>query len=528
MAQQTGKQRAIRIPLDYFKQPDRMSRWKLRLALVAFIACLAWLAVNLLAGDARNYDYARGPVAAVHATWEDNCNACHVPFVPIADRTWIDDQQWFQKFAGGQPRDVANARCQHCHTGPDHHTGQLPNLSCASCHRDHQGREFNLTRVVDHDCTQCHANLPPHTAPGSPTPVGGPYANVTAFTTNHPDFRSIKKDPGKLRFNHALHMTAGMVLDADARQKWTLADVGSDYRERYRQRQPEGQRDDAAPVQLECASCHQLSSGDFKIDKPLPALPGSVMPERTLGAYMLPIVYENQCQGCHPLNFEPNPKGQLAARVPHGIQPDQVTEYLWGVYAERNVQAKKFVPRRLVPGNDVTQEEKDARTELEKSLDAAQRYLYQSEMKVFPDKTTCGECHHYEESKGLIPQAIVRPDVPQFWYQHGTFNHARHRGVDCRVCHPNAFAQKPDGSPNPLASKDATDVLVPGIDNCRQCHAPHYRRDGLQLGGARFDCAECHTYHHRNKPADWKQGIGAAARDPKPTLNLEQFLKGSP
>src|SRR5438128_807872 len=80
---ETGKQRAARIPLDYYKRPDDLVRRKLRLTLIMFLLSTACLAGGLLFSNHGQQLYSRGPVAAVHATWEENCDACHSPFHPL-------------------------------------------------------------------------------------------------------------------------------------------------------------------------------------------------------------------------------------------------------------------------------------------------------------------------------------------------------------------------------------------------------------------------------------------------------------
>src|SRR5207248_7753725 len=102
---------------------------------------------------------------------------------------------------------VTNQKCIHCHAGRVHHRNQLDDRSCACCHRDHQGRDHSLVRIPDSDCTSCHADLGNHIQRG---PVSlAVNEHVTRFAeVPHPAFRSIKTDPGKLKFNHKLHLTA--------------------------------------------------------------------------------------------------------------------------------------------------------------------------------------------------------------------------------------------------------------------------------------------------------------------------------
>src|SRR5207248_9653356 len=63
---ETGKQRAVRIPLDYFKQADALTRWKLRFTALALVLALGWWAIGFVMTDEGRLRYSRGPVAAVH------------------------------------------------------------------------------------------------------------------------------------------------------------------------------------------------------------------------------------------------------------------------------------------------------------------------------------------------------------------------------------------------------------------------------------------------------------------------------
>jgi hypothetical protein len=56
------------------------------------------------------------------------------------------------------------------------------------------------------------------------------------------------------------------------------------------------------------------------------------------------------------------------------------------------------------------------------------------------------------------------------------FDHAPHViQADCATCHATIET-----------SGLATDVNVPGVENCQSCHRPNE---------ARADCATCHVYH---------------------------------
>jgi hypothetical protein len=82
----------------------------------------------------------------------------------------------------------------------------------------------------------------------------------------------------------------------------------------------------------------------------------------------------------------------------------------------------------------------------------------------------CLKCHELDGAR-LAPVSAARGV-----FQHAVFTHRPHVGqVDCLTCH-GAIP----------TSKLATDLVVPGVTTCQQCHAPSQ---------ARSDCQACHTYH---------------------------------
>jgi hypothetical protein len=526
--QQTGKQRAARIPLDYYKKPDRVQRVKLWLTALAVLVALGWWGSGFLRSDRGDLLYSRGPVATVHATWDAECAACHESFRPIGKNVGMS------KFVGH----ASDQKCETCHAGPPHSDRQIAAevKSCADCHREHRGADASLVRLPDSDCTRCHADLDKHTK--------GPaqFGNVRGFDQQwHPEFKTFRDkggDPGHLKFNHQLHMAAGQVLETGGKA-WTLADIADPAeRERYRAAQPPEQRSDSSPVTLNCASCHVLDSGDSKADRGLlTGLPaGALLPPRAAGAYMLPITYDNQCKACHPLTVEKGNGKTPALAVPHRLQPDALYQFLENAYVGRYIANNpgmldaSFVPPRTIPGKPPAEpakpspEQEKARTTIAEQVVTAEKLLYLG-------KQTCGECHSYgavgnlmnapvsptgqDFKPGRPPEFRIQPTaIPDVWFAHAKFNHSAHKALDCRDCHADAYK-----------STNARDVLVPGIGNCLQCHGPQRREQGKLVGGARFDCTECHRYHHGDAPL---QGIGAAARGPRGKLSIQQFLSGKP
>src|SRR5947209_6574635 len=108
--QETGKQRASRIPLDYFKRSNYVERWKLWLTGRALVLAVGWWASGWVSSDQGRMRYSRGPVADVHATWETECTVCHTPFKPID----ASPKNWATTFLGQSTAQ----RCETCHAAP--------------------------------------------------------------------------------------------------------------------------------------------------------------------------------------------------------------------------------------------------------------------------------------------------------------------------------------------------------------------------------------------------------------------------
>jgi len=100
------------------------------------------------------------------------------------------------------------------------------------------------------------------------------------------------------------------------------------------------------------------------------------------------------------------------------------------------------------------------------------------------------------KNSGVLPK-IEPARTTTRWLPHARFDHDAHRGFSCAGCHGMA-----------LTSKETSDVLVPGIENCKTCHAP-----GPDHAESR--CFECHTYH------DWSK-----RKDVKPSYTLPGLSTG--
>jgi hypothetical protein len=366
------------------------------------------------------------------------------------------------------------------------------------------------------ECVRCHYDLRKHTRDGHTEFE----RRVTEFHIDHPEFKAREKqEPGKLHFSHARHLAEGMPLvksdgtpSADAVRIWKYADIRneSDRLRYWKQRHadattiPPDQLD--SPVQLDCAACHRLESADFGISAPRRHTSGLHSTAEST-KYMLPITYENHCQACHPLGFEET--AESTETVPHGIQVADVRRILEGVFVDRFLAGRappapspQPLSSRPMPGRTVGEEPQRAQVFIDKQIQDAETYLFGT--------AGCKRCHG-DPDKPL--ESIELTGVPDVWLAHAIFDHAAHRALDCEACHVGV-----------KQSTSERDVLLPGIEICRECHAPATRSGTVAKGGARFDCTECHRYHN----GDFQQrGIGSAARDAAKTFKApSEFLNG--
>ena len=181
-----------------------------------------------------------------------------------------------------------------------------------------------------------------------------------------------------------------------------------------------------------CGDCHNAS-------KTLVALPK----------------YADNCAACHPLNFD----DKIADAAPHG-QPAVVRQFV-------TAQLTKYIAAHPA---DLGQQSSAAW--IKGRTEAAEKQLWGE---------TCARCHDTKETDAAgLP--MVRPAMlTARWFRKAVFEHGAHQELTCISCHPDA-----------ATSKSASDVMLPGIQVCRQCH----NSDSNSAGA---NCSTCHVYHDRSK-----------------------------
>lgn len=353
----------------------------------------------------------------------------------------------------GFSKAVSDDTCRSCHDGPLHQANQKFTPPCASCHSEHQGRT-RLEVVADSGCTQCHSSLETRSGKLQFEP------HIVNFDQVHPEFRPLQRgftDPGTVKLNHEVHLKAGL-------------------------KGPNG------PVQMECADCHrvpsQASAWPYGTAEYRTATKPSLPTPMPSNAYMAPIAYAKQCYGCHVLLFDKrftDPVPHDKPEVVHKFLVERYTQYIATHPAEvRNVSA----PMQRIPQQPEMPLPRNTPEWVTFQVAQAELLLWQK---------TCKECHAIRSTGGPLPE-IAKSSIPARWLEHANFDHQPHRMLECIACH--------SGAPK---SRETSDVLLPGIKLCQQCHRSEA---DTPRDAAEARCFECHTYHQWSKERPVKGNYG--------------------
>ena len=497
MNQETGKQRSQRIEIDYYRQPTGLTRWRTLCIALGLLLGLGYAAYALVASPATT-QLSTGPVALCHAAFENDCSACHEGFAPMDPATSDLDISLAGIFASENLATI-EAKCLTCHPVGTHFRDQLTLASqsidqnCAACHHDHRGRDF---AIVSHDarqCTQCHADLsavcrqPPQRR-----------NRVVGFSAaDHGEFSSLATDPGVVKFDHAQHMLPGQVA-AGSRGQFLHGMLSDSDRIRYGGPDADGD----TPVQLSCASCHEMTEASFAA--------------RSIGESgrgIEPIDFETHCAACH--SMMPGPPSEATLPIPHAVAWSQVQLLIDGNAAGEAVSGS----RRPVD-NDRQTEAKvgegfggNSRRNLSTPPPAAEGdrpAKTEQTVSVADVRDQCLKCHDdasvTDQRIASASAGLSEPMIPERFLQWGEYDHGAHAAMDCRACHAAAYpSETRDGSGPP---SDHTTVMIDNIDSCTECHRdPESPTPASLVSGKTAEllgdqatwasdaCTTCHGYH---------------------------------
>jgi Zn-finger protein len=252
---------------------------------------------------------------------------------------------------------------------------------------------------------------------------------VTDFETNHPPFR-LSEWPSEQPASQ-LKFTHAAHLDSRGIKA------------------PDG------TVVMQCADCHTPTEE---------------------GRSFLPIRMETHCASCHRLEFDP---AEPARTVPHG-DPVEVLRVLSGHYSTRYLAgyADPLAGRAsavLPPGVEV------APAERARLLGVARDRALRVASDLF-ERRACVDCHSVTRvDKGGEPAWKIAPvKLVSNWMPGAEFDHTLHGTslTPCSTCHKAE------------TSKQASNVLMPPIETCRDCHR----------GTMATDCVDCHGFHGKGQP----------------------------
>lgn len=400
-----------------------------------------------------------GPLSSAHQPWAEDCQVCHaVPFTRVRDAECLACHQ-----------DLG----QHVDSSKVHLAG-LTDQRCATCHRDHSGEfglRFQSAAMAEQDCSACHKDLSKRLPE---TRVG----DVADFAHKHPEFRvQLAADPAtealtrvrqakdvplseptSLKFPHDVHLEA----------------KGID--------SPTGIK------QLRCADCH-VAEPD--------------------GLGFRPVTMAAHCQSCHALKIEPTMSNR---EVPHGdvaAALSSLREFYTYLQVQGAPPGDGGALTRTVEIKRPGAAPEPRRTRLATDIDAKARAAQAAETLF--EQTACVVCHEVRRKDGPGMPGTPGEDLPQWaiapvreshpWLPKSVFNHEAHATSACGDCHAAGRSAK------------ASDVLIPDIAVCRDCHAGSVPTVGKVTSG----CTLCHGFHEPARlPVAANQPKSPGPAEPRP------------
>ena len=395
--------------------------------------------------------WSSGALSSAHHALEKDCQACHVDaFVTVKDET-----------------------CLTCHTGDAHDHAAKPRLlaargdpeglevigaaftsafnkppgRCVECHSEHEGAGA-MEPTAQKFCADCHDGMD-----GRLTDTK--LENASDFGIAHPQFRPAvlvtpggKNPPRKrislddkptedngLKFPHDVHLSrTGGVAQMGRR-------LSADY----------GFGDSLA-----CKDCHTPDPKGVRFE---------------------PVDMKEDCSMCHSLAFDEI--GGTVRTLRHG-EPAMVQADLRAYYRStrptRPINLGGMARRRPGGGNEVR-----VASDYARAVQFRPSRANLAISQVFSRGGACFDCHGVTPptARGRVDYGIKPVTQTDRYMHNGWFSHEAHNDETCSSCH------------NATTSKQADDLLLPGIKTCRECHGGEFQK----TSDVPSTCAMCHDYH---------------------------------
>lgn len=349
--------------------------------------------------------------------------------------------------------------------GPLSRVHETLTTQCEACH------EQPFQRVRNEACLTCHAsNLHQHTGRSVSTGMEGQCA--ACHGEHHEPATLVREDPAVCARCHQ-DLKA---ISASTRVTARVTDFAMNHprfklpaRDESGLKFPHaihlakgGVRSPVGDTVLGCNDCHAQEPG---------------------GARFRPLQMERDCGGCHLLDFDP---AYPERTVPHG-DARAVSEFLVDYYSRRYLEsyadprASPVTARRAGPKLSAVERERLLRNARERAA-VVTRDLF--------ERRSCAQCHEVTHAEtGPDSWKVQSVKIRTAWLPGAKFSHASHTTelTRCETCHKASV------------SEAATDVLVPGIAVCRDCHAggePH----ATPADRITSTCILCHGFHNPQNP----------------------------
>jgi len=381
--------------------------------------------------------WSTGALSLKHHSLEDNCESCHVAaFESVADETCISchketgDHAAMPRLAKGMaPLSTGDALQWRIATS----LGKEGPLGCVSCHSEHEGK-VRQKPASEAFCADCHDALDTRL---TDTALG----NAHDFGKEHPQFRPAFY----ASFGAARPVRAS--LDSKPIERSGLKfphDVHMDARggaARMALSLPQY----GAP--LECKDCHSLDADRIGFKE---------------------VKMEDACEGCHSLVSGRSAGGGFS-KLRHGDVKDLAEDLARvGTGPRADLSAGRSRPGQFARGGAYA-------ADFGRPVRA-----YIGLSNALSPGGICTECHL--PARGPTGQADLVPvNLPDRFLTTGFFSHEAHKREECTDCHAAD------------TSKAATDLLIPDLKSCRDCHLGASAVKTKKIVPS--ECAMCHAYH---------------------------------
>jgi hypothetical protein len=412
-----------------------------------------------------------GDLSLKHHSLQDNCESCHVAaFESVQDETCVSchkqtgDHASMPRLAKGAPA-LSPGDALQWRIGEG--LGKEGPLGCVSCHSEHEG-PVRQPAGSEAFCSDCHKTLDKRLTDTQ-------LSNAHDFGKAHPQLRPVYF--ASFGAAKPVRAVAGSVPAERSGLKFPH-DVHMNARGgAARMAVSLGQY--GKP--LECKDCHSLT------------------PDK---ASFKEVKMEDACEGCHSLVSGRGISGFTKLR--HGDVKD-LAEDLARISSGPRAPVS---PVRQRPGQ-IGSAAPAYRADFGRPV---RGYIGLS--NALSAGGVCTECHL--PTRGPTGQADLMPvNLPDRFLTSGYFNHEPHKQEKCTTCHAAD------------TSKTASDLLIPDLKSCRECHLGASAAKTKTIVPS--DCAMCHAYHlpsgqwspkgpspHYKPPPPAKPAVAGIAAKTKP------------